>query len=235
MAYKKILGLAVVVLVGLTVSCPEKTTGIKGQLILQTGQTGDVRNCRVQLFVSSDLTGNPVKEVASTATGVDQTKSDFLFEDVLPQYYYLLAWKDLNGSGKIDHLDIVGVNGGAYRPGYGGTQVTVTDGKITDVGQVVMNIYKQLILSVTASLGPNNLTRFTYSFNDDCDVTGFRVSDLQGNYADDPAQAGHKTANTQYSSDNWNTNGNPLSGTFIVALSGSYNGAAFVLADTLNI
>ncbi len=235
MVYKKILVLAVVTLMGLTLSCPEKTTGVKGQLILQTGQTGDVRNCRVQLFVSSDLTGNPVKEVASEATGVDQTKSDFLIENVLPQYYYLLAWKDLNGNGKVDHLDIVGVNGGTYRPGYGGTQVTVTDGKITDVGQIVMIIYKELILSISASLGPNNLTRFTYSFNDNCDVTGFRVSDLQGNYADDTGQAGHKTANTQYYSDGWNSNGNPLSGTFIVTLSGSYNNAAFALADTLNI
>ncbi|MCX8014933.1 MAG: hypothetical protein N2748_02840, partial [candidate division WOR-3 bacterium] len=105
---KKIFMIAVIFIIAMTISCPEKETGIRGRLILQTGQSGDVRNCRVRLYVSSDLTGSPVKEVASDATGVDQTKSEFEFTDVVEGYYYILAWKDLNGSGVVDNNDIVG-------------------------------------------------------------------------------------------------------------------------------
>lgn len=222
----------------LTLSCPfGKATGVKGQLILQTGQTGDVRNCRVRLFVSQDLTGSPVKEVASEATGVDETKSDFLFEDVLAGYYYLLAWKDLNGSGKVDHLDLVGVYGGTYRPGYGGSQLTVQEGKITDVGQIVMMIYKELQLSVSATRDANGWITFTYSFNDDCDVTSWSFTGPAGIQASDTDQVGHKTANTQYQSSGWRyEDGTPLpSGTYTITVMGSYGGDAFTLVATVNI
>jgi uncharacterized protein (DUF2141 family) len=225
-------------LVVLNLGCPPKVTGIKGKLILQTGQTGDVRNCRVQAFQGSDLTGNPVKEVASSATGVDQTKSDFEFTDMVAGYYYILAWKDLNGSSKVDNLDIVGIHGGTYRPGYGGSQVTVTDGKETDVGEIVMLIFKELILTVTSARDVNQGINFTYSFNNDCSVTTWQLAGPGGVTGSDPAQAGSKTASTQYTSGPWSyTGGDPLpSGQYVVTVAGSWNsGVSFSLADTVSV
>jgi len=219
-----------------TLSCPKKITGIKGTLILQTGQAGDVRNSRVQLFVSSDLTGNPVKEVASDATGVDQTKSKFEFEDVLPQYYYLLAWKDLNGNGKVDHLDIVGVHGGKYKPGYGGTQITVTEGKMTDVGEIVMYIYKELLMTVRTERDANGFLSFIYKFNDDCVVTSWSFTGPGGIQASDPDQNGSKTANTEYRSEWWAYNNGPMpSGNYTITAVTTYEGASVTVTATINV
>jgi hypothetical protein len=221
----------------MTISCPKKETGIRGRLILQTGQSGDVRNSRVLLYVSSDLTGNPVKEVASDATGVDQTKSEFEFTNVVQGYYYLLAWKDLNGSGVVDNNDIVGVHGGTYTPGNGGTQVTVTDGNMTDVGDIVMLIYKELIMTVSAARDINGWLDFTYSFNDNCTVSSWMLTIPGGQSAYDQSQNGAKTANTQYQSTGWAySNGQPLpSGDYIVTVGGTWNNTTFSIAETLYI
>jgi len=227
---KKLVVLVVMLVVALTLSCPKKVTGIKGKLILQTGQTGDVRNCRVQLFQSSDLTGNAVKEVASSATGVDQTKSDFEFTELVAGYYYILAWKDLNGSSVVDDRDIVGIHGGTYRPGYGGSQVTVTDNKQTDVGEIVMLIYKELILNASASRDANQLMSVDYSFNYDVTVASFKVEGV-----DDATQYGNKTAGTVYHSEGWHVGGNtPPAGPYIVSIGGTWQGAAFSITDTVN-
>jgi uncharacterized protein (DUF2141 family) len=127
MTYKKIFLILVATFLVLGIGCSQKT-GIKGTLILQVGQTGDVRNSSVRLFKATDFTVTPLKEVKSDATGVDQTVSDFEFTDVIEDNYYLFAWKDLNGNGEIDNLDIVGVHGGTYTPGEGGSVVTVIKG-----------------------------------------------------------------------------------------------------------
>jgi uncharacterized protein (DUF2141 family) len=227
---KKLAVLVVVLVVALTLSCPKKVTGIKGKLILQTGQTGDVRNCKVQLFVSSDLNGSPVKEVASSATGVDQTKSDFEFTDLVANYYYILAWKDLNGDSKVSDKDIVGVHGGTYRSGYGGSQVTVTDNKETDVGEITMMIYRQLLLSASASRDANQLMSVDYSFNYDVTASSFKVEGV-----DDATQYGTKTAGTVYHSAGWNVGGNPPpAGPYVVNIGGTWDGAAFSVTDTVS-
>ncbi len=221
----------------MSISCPKKETGIKGRLILQTGQSGDVRNSRVRLFVSSDLTGSAVKEVASDATGVDQTKSEFEFTNVVQGYYYLLAWKDLNGSGIVDNNDIVGVHGGTYTPGSGGTQITVTDGNMTDVGDIVMLIYKELLLTVSGVRDGNGWLDFTYSFNDNCTVTSWTLTIPGGQSASDPTQNGAKTANTQYHSDDWAYSGGaPLpSGDYTVTIAGTWGTTNFTLTHTMYI
>jgi uncharacterized protein (DUF2141 family) len=235
--YTKIMVVIIALLMLTTISCPKKETGINGRLILQTGQTGDVRNTRVLLYVSSDLTGTPVKEVASDATGVDQTKAEFEFTDVVEGYYYLLAWKDLNGSGDVDNNDIVGIHGGTYTPGYGGTQVTVTDGNMTDVGDIVMLIYKELIMTLSGVRDNNGWLDFTYSFNDDCTVSSWSLTIPGGQSASDPTQNGAKTAGTQYHSDDWAySNGDPLpAGNYIVSIAGTWGTTSFSIAETLYI
>jgi hypothetical protein len=236
MMYKKIFAVLIVALMVIGLSCAKKETGIKGRLILQTGQSGDVRNCRVRLFVSSDLTGNAVKEVASDATGVDQTKSEFEITNVVEGYYYLLAWKDLNTNGIVDNLDIVGIHGGTYRPGYGGTQVTVKEGKMTDVGDIVMYIYRELILTTRYEADANGFLSFIYSFNDACTVTTWGFTGPGGIQANDPTQAGAKAANTEYRSEWWNMGGGAMpAGTYIITITGTWSGSAFALSDTLNV
>jgi uncharacterized protein (DUF2141 family) len=224
--------LVLLVVTALNLTCQGKT-GITGQVILQTGQSGDVRNCRVQLFVSSDLTGSPVQEVASAATGTDETKANFEFDNIVQGYYYILAWKDLNGNGVVDNGDIVGVYGGTYRPGYGGSQVTVQTGHMTDVGQIVMLIYKQLIVTASATRLASQGVNFTYSFNDACTVTAFNMSGQGQNWSDNN-QLGAKVAGTQYTSPaddlGWflDQAGDPIpSGGYEMEVTGTWNGAAF--------
>ncbi|MEO0091520.1 MAG: hypothetical protein ABIK61_02250 [candidate division WOR-3 bacterium] len=239
---KRVFIVVVALLMILGLSCKEKETGIKGRLILQTGQSGDVRNSRVRLFVSSDLTGNPVKEVASDATGVDQTKSEFEFTEVVEGYYYILAWKDLNGSGVVDNNDIVGVHGGTYRPGYGGTQVTVTKGKMTDVGDIIMLIYKELILTTRYVWEPTfqQQLAFYYKFNDDCNVTSWKLKDPTGYEVTDADQNGAKVANTEYRSPAntsywWTWTGGAPVGTYVITITGTWSGNNFTIADTFNV
>lgn len=167
----------------------------------------------------------------------DQTKSEFEFTNVVQGYYYLLAWKDLNGSGMVDNNDIVGVHGGTYTPGYGGTQVTVTDGNMTDVGDIVMLIYKELLLTVSGVRDNNGWLDFTYSFNDNCYVSSWTLTIPGGQSASDPTQVGNKTANTQYHSDDWAYSGGaPLpSGNYIVTITGTWNSTNFTFSDPMYI
>lgn len=247
MTYKKIFLVLVVAILVVGIGCSKKT-GIKGRLILQTGQTGDVRNCRVRLYIQSDLTGNPVKEVSSDATGVDQTKSEFEFTDVLAGYYYLLAWKDLNNSGEVDNNDIVGVYGGEYSPGYGGSQLQVTEGKMTDVGDIVMYIYEEaeLILTTRYVWEPTNgeWVAFYYKFNDDCNVTSWSLTYPDGSNVTDSEQNGVKSADVEYRSPKdpsfwWTGGGNPPipapNGNYIITITGTWNGENFTFSDTLNV
>ena len=235
MTYKKIFLVLVATFLVLGIGCSKKT-GIKGRLILQTGQTGDVRGSRVQIFIQSDLTGNPIKEVASDATGVDPTKSEFEFTDVLAGYYYLLAWKDLNNSGDPDNGDIIGIRGGEYRPGFGGTQLQVSEGKMTDVGDVVMYIYRELILSMRYESDANGFLSFIYKFNDGCTVSTWDFTGPGGISASDPTQAGAKTADTEYRSEWWQYQGGAMpAGTYIFTITGTYAGSNFSLSDTLSV
>lgn len=240
MTYKKIFAVLIIALLAVGIGCSKKT-GVKGRLILQTGQTGDVRGSRVRLFIQGDTVA--IKEVASDATGTDQTKSEFEFTDVLANYYYLLAWKDLNNTGVVDNGDILGVHGGEYRPGYGGTQLQVTDGKMTDAGDITMYIYRELILTTRYVWEPvnNEWIAFFYKFNDACNVTNWSFTFPDGSVVTDNEQAGSKTANTEYraplNTDYWYWyNGNPVPvGAYIITISGSWVDGNFTIADTFNV
>ncbi len=234
---RKSVLLAVVAATALVFVNCEKQTKLTGTLILQTGQSGDVTNCRVQLFVSSDLTGSPVKEVASQPGNT--VRSAFEFEDVLPGYYYLLAWKDLNGDGVVSDRDIVGIHGGTYRPGYGGSQVTVIDGKTTDVGEIVMLIYKELKITASGSRAQGGtVTNFSYTPNYDLTITRFSIvfPDEPGVEYEDSRQVGTKTGGQTYTSDGWNMGGAPMpAGNHILRFQGMWEGAAFDISVTVNV
>jgi hypothetical protein len=233
MLKKTVLLALIVVAVTFMGSCT-KATKLTGTLILQTGQSGDVQNCKVQLFVSQDLTGNPVKEVASQQNTT--VNSPFTFTDPVEGYYYLIAWKDLNGDGVVSDKDIVGINGGTYRPGYGGSQVTVKDGKTTDVGEIVMLIYKELKISAGGARSNGGLeTDFTYSFNYDVVLTSLTVAWPGGGANIDLTAPGAKTAGTQYTSA-WNAGGNIMpTGVHNLEFVGTWDGGAFDIIVPVNV
>jgi hypothetical protein len=234
MLKRTVLLALVVAAVAFMGSCT-KPTKLIGTLILQTGQSGDVQNCKVQLFVSSDLTGSPVMEVASKQNTT--VNSPFEFNDPVEGYYYLIAWKDLNGDGVVSDKDIVGIHGGTYRPGYGGSQVTVKDGQTTDVGEIVMLIYKELKISASGERVNGLLeTNFTYSFNYDVTLTSLTITFPGYTPVNDPSAAGAKTAGTSYHSDGWNTGGGVMpTGAHTLRFIGTWESNAFDITVTVNI
>jgi uncharacterized protein (DUF2141 family) len=235
MLKKTVLLALIVVMVAFFSGCT-KATKLIGTLILQTGQSGDVQNSKVQLFVSQDLTGNPVKEVASQQNTT--INSPFEFTDPVEGYYYVLAWKDLNGDGVVSDKDIVGIHGGTYRPGYGGSQVTVKDGKTEDVGEIVMLIYKELKTTASGSRSNGGLqTDFSYFLNYDVTLSRFSVvfPDEPGVEYEDNTQAGTKTAGAQYES-HWTYGGNLMpTGSHILRFQGTWDGAAFDISHTVTV
>jgi len=232
---KKIVLLALVVVAVAFMGSCTKATKLTGTLILQTGQSGDVQNCRVQLFVSQDLTGNPVMEVPSKQNTT--VNSPFEFDNPVEGYYYLLAWKDLNQDGVLSDKDIVGIHGGEYRPGYGGSQVTVKDGQTTDVGDIVMLIYKQLKISASGErVNGATQTNFTYSFNYDVTITSLTITFPGFTPVVDPDAPGAKTAGTSYHSEGWKTGGAQMpTGSHTLEFVGSWEGTAFDIIITVVI
>jgi uncharacterized protein (DUF2141 family) len=233
--FKKTVLLALIVAAVAFMGSCTKATKLTGTLILQTGQSGDVQNCKVQLFVSSDLTGNPVKEVASQQNTT--VNSPFTFDDPVEGYYYLIAWKDLNGDGVVSDKDIVGINGGTYRPGYGGSQVTVKDGKTEDVGEIVMLIYKELKISASGErVNGGTETNFTYSFNYDVTITSLTITVPGFAPSSDPLDAGFKSAGTPYHSDGWWIGGGQMpTGAHTLEFIGTWEGTPFDIIVTVTV
>ncbi len=223
---KKTVLLALIVIAVMFMGSCTKKTKLTGTLILQTGQSGDVQNCKVQLFVSQDLTGNPVKEVASQQNTT--INSPFEFDDPVEGYYYLIAWKDLNGDGVVSDKDIVGIHGGTYTPGHGGSQVEVKDGKTTDCGEIVMMIYKELKISASGVRSNAGLeTDFTYSFNYDVTLSSLTITWPDNTSNVDLTAPGAKTAGTVYTS-SWNAGGAEMPvGAHVLTFVGTFEGAAF--------
>jgi hypothetical protein len=233
--FKRTVLLALIVVAVAFMGSCTKATKLTGRLILQTGQSGDVQNCKVQLFVSSDLTGNPVKEVASQQNTT--VNSPFTFDDPVEGYYYLIAWKDLNGDGVVSDKDIVGINGGTYRPGYGGSQVTVKDGKTTDVGEIVMLIYKELKISASGERVNGGIeTNLTYSFNYDVTISSLTITFPGFSPTTDPDAPGAKTAGTSYHSDGWNNGGGQMpAGDHTLHFIGTWDSTPFDIIVTVTV
>ena len=228
--------LLALILVGVTFmgSCT-KATKLTGTLVLQPGQTGDVENTRVALYEKADLTGTPVAFVASKTNTI--SNSPFEFDNVLEGYYYVLAWKDLDGNGVVSDKDIVGVHGGTYVPGQGGTQVTVVKGQTTDVGDIEMLIYKELKISASGALAnAGTETGFTYSFNYDVAVTSLTITFPGFAPLTDAGAVGAKTAGTIYHSDGWNNGGAQMpTGAHTLEFVGTWDGGAFDVVVTVNV
>jgi hypothetical protein len=235
MLRKTVMLALIVAAVAFMGSCT-KATRLTGTLILQTGQSGDVQNSKVQLFVSQDLTGSPVMEVASKQNTT--VNSPFEFTDPVEGYYYVIAWKDLNGDGVISDKDIVGIHGGTYSPGHGGSQVMVKDGQTTDCGEIVMAIYKELKTTTSGSRSDGGYqTDLVFSFNYDVTLSRFSVvfPDEPGVEYEDNTVIGAKTAGTQ-STSSWRYGTNLMpAGNHILRFQGTWETTAFDISVTVAV
>jgi hypothetical protein len=232
---RKTVLLALIVVMATLIGGCTKATKLTGTLLLQPGQTGDVQNTRVELYEKADLTGTPVAFVASKNNTI--SNSPFEFDDVIEGYYYVLAWKDLDGDGTVSDKDIVGVHGGTYVPGQGGTQVTVNKGKTTDVGDIEMLIYKELKISASGQRTNGGIeTDFTYSFNYDLTLTSLTITFPGNAPVTDPDAPGAKTAGTSYHSDGWNNGGGVMpTGVHTLEFVGTWDGNAFDITVVVTV
>lgn len=232
-----LVSLAVIAVAGLTSCDIFGGTGVKGVLILEPGQTGDVRNARVELYEKSDLTGDPVKYSQSESGGTDLTEAAFEITDVLAGYYYLLAWKDVDGDGEVSGGDLVGVNGGSYTPGEGGQQLTIEDGKMTDVGDISMKIFVEpvavvVIGSVKTDAEGDVYAEYTYTFNKDVNLTSITVSVAGYNPITPASETGSRNGDQSYSFGVYYWNGEDFvvpSGTHSLVFQGSDDEDSFTL------
>lgn len=233
-----LIAVAMVVVAGF-ISCDilGGATGVKGKLILEPGQTGDVRNARVELYEKSDLTGDPVKYGQSSSEGTDQSEAEFEIADVLSGYYYLLAWKDMDGDGDISGGDLVGVNGGSYTAGEGGQQLTIEDGKMTDVGNISMKIFVEPVaVVVTGSIKTDNdgyeYAEYTYTFNKDVTLTSVTLNAPGYNPYSPDSETGTRNSDQVYSFNVYFWNGAEYevpSGTHSFVFQGTDDEGAFTL------
>ncbi|MBD3287040.1 hypothetical protein GF359_10325 [candidate division WOR-3 bacterium] len=239
MAKKVVLALFVVMVIAGITNCDilGGGTGVKGMLILEPGQTGDVRNARVELYQNTDLSGEPVKVGQSSSEGTDQSEAEFSIEEVLAGYYYLLAWKDIDGDGDLSGGDLVGVYGGSYTPGEGGQQLTVEEGKMTDVGNITMTILVEEAAVEEASGVIENegySVKYTYTFNIDVNLTSLTIT-IPSVPSFDGGESGSKTGGQAYTTEDYIiTDGEELypipTGTHNLRFQGTADGDPFDLS-----
>lgn len=207
-------------------------TGVKGKLIIEPGQTGDVRNARVELYEEENLSGTPVAYVQSESGGTDETEAEFKITDVLAGYYYLLAWKDIDGDSNISHLDLVGVYNGTYKPGEGGQQLTIEDGKMTDAGDITMMIYKEAqVESASGTIADAGYSvYYTYTFNEDVTLETFTVTIPGYDPYTDPNETGSWNGGQSYTTDKYIIGGGTVpipGGPHTLNFVGEFEGADF--------
>lgn len=184
-------------------------TQLVGTLVLQNGQPGDVQDSRVQLYVTPDLSGDPVYEVSSRPNTPESSPFEFTNPD--SGSYYLLAFKDRDGDGAVSDSDIVGVHGGTYRPGYGGLAINVVEDEMTDVGEVAMRVYKELEIAASGErVNGRTQTDFTYTFSYDVTLAELTITFPGYSPVVDPLAPGVKTAGTDYYSNGWEIGGDEM-------------------------
>ena len=214
----------------------ERSTTVVGRLVLEEGVVGDVSGSSVELYELSDLSVPPVATVVSD-TGFDHRLSRFEIEQVPAGTYYVLAWSDVDGNGTISDRDIVGVHGGDYRPGHGGSPIEVYEGARIDARDINMEVYAQVVDSIAGfRTAGRDTTFFIYSFNYDVTITSLAIEFPEFGTLIDPEASGGKTAGVVYRSDGWSRGGSEMPvGSHHVYVSGTRDGERFDLEFPLEV
>jgi hypothetical protein len=214
----------------------ERSTTVVGRLVLESGVVGDVSGSSVELYETFDLSGSPVAMTVSD-TGFDHRLSRFEVDQVAAGTYYILAWSDVDGNGTISDRDIVGVGGGDYRPGYGGSPIEVFEGARIDARDINMEVYAEVVDSVAGfRTAGGDTTFFIYSFNYDVVVVSLSIEFPEFGTLIDPEASGDKTAGVVYRSDGWSRGGDAMpSGLHHLYVTGRLDGDQFDLEFRLDV
>ena len=210
----------------LLAGCQFPTT-VYGRLALKPGQDGDVRLARVELHDSVAWDSAAVYTIVPESGG-QFSRASFEFPAVAPGRYYLLAWQDKDGDGKVSDGDMTGVYGGPHQPGSPGNPVMVYKGWTVDVGEIEMARYT--VLEVTAAgerSQSGETTGFTYAFNYDVTLNSLTITFPGQPALPDPSAPGLKVADSTYRSEGWQMGGPMPTGLHQLEFRGYFNGAGF--------
>jgi uncharacterized protein (DUF2141 family) len=204
-------------------------TTVYGRLTLKPGEEGDVRLSRVELHDSVAWDSASVYEVASDSGG-QFYRASFEFPAVAPGSYYLLAWQDRNGDGKVSDGDLVGVYCDSLELARPGDLVIVPEGWTVDAGDIEMARYEVLGVNATGLRSQSgDTTAFTYSFNHDIFLNSFTVAFPGQPAVPDPDAPGEKVADSTYLSGGWHTGGQMPSGLHQLEFRGTFRDSSFAL------
>ncbi|HTW91940.1 MAG TPA: hypothetical protein VMH22_09550 [bacterium] len=218
----------------LLAGCKFPTT-VYGRLALTPGSQGDVRLARIELHDSVAWDSAPAYSIAPESGGSFSLAS-FEFPAVAPGPYYILAWVDKNGDGKVSDGDLTGVYGGQNRPGWPGKPVDVYQGWTVDAGNIEMATYEVLAASATGFRSPTgDTTTFRYSFNHDFQLNSLAVTFPGQPALPDPAAPGEKVADSTYYSGGWSMGGQMPTGMHELEFRGIFRDSSFVLRVAVSV
>jgi hypothetical protein len=217
-----------VVLVGicLLAGCRFPTT-VYGRLALKPGQDGDVRLARVELRDSVAWDSTPVYAIVPESGG-SFFRASFEFPAVAPGPYYLLAWQDKDGDGKVSDGDLTGVYGDSLKLRLPGKPLMVPEGWTVDAGDIEMARYA--VLEVTAAgqrSQSGETTGFTYVLNYDVTLASLTITFPGQPAMPDPSAPGPKLADSTYRSDGWRMGGPMPTGLHQLEFRGLFDGDSF--------
>ncbi|MBN2465253.1 hypothetical protein JXD38_06490 [candidate division WOR-3 bacterium] len=219
---------AALVVLGLLAGCRLPTT-VYGRLVLKPGEDGDVRLARVELHDTTAWDSTPLYETAPD-TGDLYYRVSFEFPVVAPGPYYVRAWQDRDGDGKVSDGDLTGVCGGPHRPGWPGEPVIVYDRWTVDAGDIEMATYQVLEVNATGAMSQSrDTTTFAYSFNHDVLLSSLAVAFPGQPALPDPNAPGDKIADSTYLSGGWTMGDSMPSGLHQLEFRGMFRDSSFVL------
>ncbi|MFO7676045.1 MAG: hypothetical protein R6X12_07010 [bacterium] len=218
-----------------TAGCPGETA-VRGTLTLEPGYIGDIRGSNVQLHTTADLSDEPVAAAVSRS-GADQRRSEFELVGMPAGSYYLLAWRDVDGDGRLGDRDIAGVGGGTYRPGYGGGPIQVYEGAGTVGIGVNMRTWRDPVDTAHARRsGGLDTTEFSFVFNYDLVLTSLTIHFPGLGTLADPDAPGPKSRGVTYLSGGWTRGGREMpAGRHIVYLAGRLESDTFRLSVPVEV
>jgi hypothetical protein len=219
---------------GLLAGCRLPTT-VYGRLVLKPGDDGDVRLARVELHDSVAWDSAPLYEV-SPDSGGQFYRVSFEFPVVAPGPYYVLAWQDRDGDGRVSDGDLTGVCGGQHRPGWPGKPVIVYERWTVDAGDIEMAMYQVLEVNATGTRSQSgDTTTFTYSFNHDVRLNSLAVTFPGQPALPDPDAPGDKVADSTYLSGGWSMGGQMPTGLHQLEFRGTSRDSNFVLRAAVRV
>jgi hypothetical protein len=202
-------------------------TTVYGQLVLKPGEDGDVRLARVELHDSAAWDSASVYDVVPKPGG-QFFRASFEFPEVVPGPYYLLAWQDRDGDGKVSDGDLAGVYRDALDTAPPGVPVIVHEGWTVDVADIEMATWTVLEVLAAGQRSPSgDTTTFTYAFNHDVFLNSLTVTFPDQPPLPDPAAPGPKVADSTYHSGGWGMGGAMPTGMHQLEFRGVFRDSAF--------